>query len=221
MPSSRNFRLAPFPATAPFICRTRIGSFPAKRTASDAPGGRFNGGALLLIADHAPFAGAAADLAYVLGVAISDVWAYNTPRGITRRSDHTVRPHPIFEGRNPSERVDSVATWVAQAFHASAKAEPLLVFGPDATGYVLLGEMGQQFTNIPDDEWPRFAISGWLLGAARRWGEGRLVVLGDGTVCTAQYYGPTRERLGMNHPSANRNAQFCLNVVRWLSGVLN
>ena len=37
-------------------------------------------------------------------------------------------------------------------------------------------------------------------------------------MCTAQrnQYGP----FGMNHEDAADNAQFCLNLVRWLSGVL-
>ena len=183
------------------------------------------GGNLLLIADHAPFAGGSADMGYVLGVAMNDVWAYNTPRGMTpevfRIADGTVQHHSITEGRNPTERIDSIATWVAHPFAAAEGTEPVLVFGPQATSYVMIGEMGQLLEEIPEDDWPRFRIGGFLLAAAKHWGEGRIVVLGDGSMCTAQLYGVRREPLGMNNPAGSQNAQFCLNSIRWLTRVLD
>ncbi|MCH7766830.1 MAG: hypothetical protein IH916_09770, partial [Acidobacteria bacterium] len=45
--------------------------------------------------------------------------------------------------------------------------------------------------------------------------------LGEAAMCTAQVSGPERRPMGMNHPKAPQNAQFCLNVVRWLSGLLD
>jgi hypothetical protein len=53
-----------------------------------------------------------------------------------------------------------------------------------------------------------------------RVGQGRAVVLGEAAMCTAQLAGPQRVPMGMNNPSAPQNAQFCLNVVHWLSGLL-
>lgn len=146
------------------------------------------GGAFLLFADHAPGAGASAGLAAALGLQVFDGWA----------------------------RVN-VSVTIAGAFFGSEQFQPLVAFGPEARGYVRLGDMGQRLPGIPEREWPRFLLSGWWLAATREWGAGRVAVFGDATACTAQLYGPEREPLGMNHPEARHNARFCLNLVRWLA----
>jgi len=40
-------------------------------------------------------------------------------------------------------------------------------------------------------------------------------------MCSAQVSGPDRNPVGMNHPLAPQNAQFCLSAARWLTGVLD
>ena len=58
-----------------------------------------------------------------------------------------------------------------------------------------------------------------LQGAAIRKGQGRVAAFGEAAMFTAQVYeeeGPT----GMNHPGAAQNAQFVLNVLHWLTGLL-
>jgi hypothetical protein len=46
------------------------------------------------------------------------------------------------------------------------------------------------------------------------------VFLGEAAMCSAQLAGPQRGPMGMNHPWAPQNPQFCLNTVRWLTRVL-
>lgn len=182
------------------------------------------GGALLFAWDHAPAAGAAAGLASVLGVQTLDAWADATPRGtypeIFRRTDGLLADHAILRGRSPAERIDSLATHGAGAFFPSRWIQPIVVYGREATAWVRLGDMGQGLTGIPESEWPRFDIQGWLLAGTREWDKGRIVFLGDSTACTAQLYGPESTPIGMSHPSGRQNAQFCLNLVRWLARVL-
>lgn len=182
------------------------------------------GGALLLIWDHSPAAGAAGDIAAIFGVQTLDAWADATPQGnypeIVRRSDHLVADHPIVRGRSPREQIDSLATHGAGAFFPSKLIEPVLLFGQGATAWVRLGEMGQGISDIPEAEWPAFNIQGWLLAGVRRWGSGRVVFFGDSTACTAQLYGASRIPLAMSHPAGAQNALFCLNMVRWLAGIL-
>lgn len=179
----------------------------------------FDGGRLLMFADHAPIAGAARDLAAVFGVVMTDAYTDGGPGpDIFRMSDQTLRPHDIFRGRNDAERVDSVMTFTGQAFQITAGWDPLIVFGPEATAFI---NMTQAFQNVPAAEWPRFSIAGWIHGAARAWERGRAVFLGEAAMCSAQVAGPNRTPMGMNHPSAPQDAQFCLNVVRWLTGVLD
>lgn len=182
------------------------------------------GGALLLIPDHAPFAGASAALGALFGALLAEAWSYATPRGITpemlRRSDGSVRSHPIMEGRDGSERIDSVATWVVGAFHPARQMQSLLVLPATARAWVMLGDMGQRLA-LPEENNPEFHMGGWSVAGAARFGEGRVAVLGDATACTAQRWGRERVPVGMNHPAAAQNAQLCLNVVRWLDGLLD
>jgi hypothetical protein len=106
---------------------------------------------------------------------------------------------------------------VTHAFIASNDFVPILRFGAEAEATV---DLGLTVRDLPVDEWPRISISGWLHAASRRLGNGRVLLLGEAAMCTAQLAGPQREPMGMNHPDAAQNAQFCLNAVRWLSGAL-
>ena len=181
------------------------------------------GRSLLLIIDHAPVPGAAADLGAVLGINMLDGHARGRPEGspppdVFQLENGTLKRHPILAGRAESERVTRVATFGGAAFHTSVDFQPLMVFGPGSTAEIELN------FNLPDfaqSENPRFEIAGWLHGATRRLGQGRLVILGEAAMCTAQRSGRDQRPLGMNHPEAAQNPQFCVNVVHWLSGLLD
>jgi hypothetical protein len=159
------------------------------------------GGALLLIADHMPFAGAARELGAGFGVAFSNGYAI-VPRArgpmLFRRSDGALKDHPITAG------IDAVATFTGSAFQI-AHGAPLLVFGPDA----VLAETLQDPTPS--------SVAGYLQGAALIVGRGRVAVFGEAAMFTAQLVGPAKQRMGMNHPAAGQNAQFLRNVMGWLS----
>jgi hypothetical protein len=174
------------------------------------------GGTLLLIADHAPFAGAARDLGMMLGVGMLNGYAYDPTQepDTFRREADTLVPHAITSGRNDREKIDHVVTWTGQAFVAADGIEPLLVWGPGAVTGINLGE---NFPDISREEWPVLDVRGFLHAAAADLEAGRFVVLGEAAMCTAQ----SAEDLefGISAPEADQNAQFCLNVVRWLTGV--
>lgn len=179
------------------------------------------GGALELFIDHQPFPGVAAGLGTALGVVMLDGVVEARPDAplpeLFLREDGTLKPHPIVSGRNPQESIERVGTFTGQGFFPSREFQPLLVFGADAVGYADLEEQGK---GIGEDHWPRFSLAGWVQGAAREWGVGRVVILGEAGLCTAQLVGGQRRPLGMNHPQATQNAQFCLNTIRWLTGVI-
>ena len=207
------------------------------------------GGALLLIADHTPFSGAAAALANVLGVQMFDGYAGssaeaptsgiifgNLDEDLIRKSAEAMgapydqlrklmgepgalRNHPILRGRNERERITSAATFTGHVFYPSTRVEPLLILGPRGAGVVPIGvNVGR---DAKPEEYPVFSLAGWLQGGTLRLGSGRVVFLGEAAMCTAQRAGPQRMPMGMNVPFALQNAQFCLNIVRWLSGVLD
>ncbi len=120
-----------------------------------------------------------------------------------------------FNWHTATERVDSVATFTGSAFRVDKGGEPLLVFGPGIVSFT------------PTNFWmyqadtPRIPVTGWFQGAVMRVGKGRLAVFGEAAMFSAQVDGPNREPFGMNTPVAKQNPQFVLNLLHWLSGLLD
>ena len=172
------------------------------------------GGSLLLIADHMPFAGAAAPLAAAFGVEFLDGFAMDSARmgrAVFARARGELADHEPAQGRSAASRVDSVATFSGQAFRAPG-ATPLLLLPP---GYgVLLPEVAWEF----DESTPQVPGEGLLQGAVLERGSGRVAVFGEAAMFTAQIAGPARAPVGMNHPAAGGNARFSRNVLAWLVG---
>jgi len=177
------------------------------------------GGSLMLIADHMPFPGAAAELAERFGLLFINGYARlpSAPGPIAfTRTEGTLRPHPITNGRSPAERTESVVTFGGQAFraHPDTVVEPLLVMG-EGTEMQLTVQAG-----VVTATTPRFAAVGLLQGAVLHHGAGRVAAFGEAAMFSAQVSGVQRSPMGMNNPDADENYQFLLNVVRWLSGNL-
>jgi hypothetical protein len=174
------------------------------------------GGALLLIADHMPMAGAAEKLAYEFGAIYANGFAadstLNTGAMRFRRSERLLGRHPVTEGRNPAERIDSLTTFTGSAFRMIGPGIPIMT-------------LGKSTLLMPVKDWvfgdtvPRMRADGMLQGAAIEFGRGRVVLLAEAAMLSAQLAGPQRNRMGMNNPIAAQNAQFALNVVRWLARV--
>lgn len=175
-----------------------------------------NGGALLLIADHMPFPGAAQKLAAEFGIRFTNSFAWDenrNPQITFRRTDETLRNHPITNGRNPGERIDSVVTFTGQAFTANTELDSLFVF--DESIYADFPEQAWQFeTDKPDS-----SVDGWLQGAVLKFGKGRVAVFGEAAMFTTQKAAGTHSQMGFNAPNAKQNARFILNLMHWLSSL--
>jgi hypothetical protein len=173
------------------------------------------GGSLLLIADHMPWGGAAAELAQAFGVLFSDGYAIGNDGSGTRQfrdGSGLAADHPLVRGRSGAETVDSVMTFTGQAFRVrpGVDVRPVMTFGPET---VLL---------MPVEAWrfsqqtPRLSAEGMLQGATLEYGAGRVAVFGEAAMFSAQI-SARGARMGMNHPEARDNARFALNVMHWLS----
>ena len=175
-----------------------------------------DGGSLLLIADHMPFPGAAGDLAAAFGVYMNNGFAMIGEEGrITyTRTAGTLADHPITRGRNAQERVDTVVAFTGQALRVGDGGEPLMTLQKNVV--LLMPEVAWQFSKLT----PALSAAGMQQGAAVRAGKGRVAVFGEAAMFSAQVAGPNRQPMGMNDPSAPQNAQFLLNVVHWLEGLL-
>jgi len=177
-----------------------------------------DGGSLLLLADHFPFAGAAAGLAAAFGIGFINGFALAVPiagSDIFSSRSGTLRDDTITRGRNEEENVTAVTTFTGSAFKAPPGARPLLVLPENFV--LLLPAVAWQF----DEDTPRLSGAGYLQGAAMRYGKGRVAVFAEAGMFTAQRTKsePT-VRIGFNATEAPQNKQFILSTLRWLAGIL-
>ena len=173
------------------------------------------GGALLLIADHAPFGGAAETLAKQFGVSMSKGFVRDPEhsdrdapgRLIFSRENKLLLDHPITNGRTDAERVNRVLTFTGQALKGPQSSFEFMKLGPAAV-------------DIPSREATNnVSVGGQAQGLAFKFGKGRVVVMGEAAMLSAQLAGPQRSAMGMNVPGSD-NRQLALNIMHWLSGLL-
>ena len=201
-----------------------------------------DGGSLLLIADHTPFGSAVEDLSLRFGVTMGKGWVWDyresgddiTTQLVSSRENSLLGDHPLLRGRDASEEVT-----ILRSFSGQSLGVP-----PGATALMRLSETAREAPSGPDLEAigaafaadaspPAFndvvesrsePVGGRAQGVALTFGEGRVVVLGEAAMLSAQVVNlinPARTiRAGMNVPG-NDNRQFLLNMLHWLSGLLD
>lgn len=187
------------------------------------------GGSLLLVADHYPCGPAAAALASKFGVVMTGGWTddpaharegSNDPGQLVYSRDKgNLGDHPITMGRTESEQVDAVETFTGQSLVSPAGASVVMPLSSTAIDNIPLSShsvtKGSSTTTTFDTD--ECSAAGHCQGLALRHGRGRVVVLAEAAMLTAQVKDDLR--FGMNAPG-NSNKQFALNTVRWLAGVL-
>ena len=124
---------------------------------------------------------------------------------VFRRSEGTLMPHAITNGRSSEERADSVMTFTGQAFLAEPHFAPLLVI-PDG----IVSFMPHVAWEFPEGT-PQIPVGGWLQGAAATVGSGRIIVFGE-----AAQFRPGED--GVSPPG--QNGRLIRNVMLWLAGTL-
>ncbi len=165
-----------------------------------------NGGSLFLIADHMPFAGAAADLARSFGFEFMNCYALDNRRRSAARfykGNQTLADHEITRG------IDTVVTFTGSAFHIPK----------GATGLLALQHFTLLFPKIAahfEEDTPMMESTGYYQGACMPYGNGRIVVMGEAAMFSAQLADADRKPVGMNHPAASQNAPFLLRIMHWL-----
>lgn len=172
-----------------------------------------DGGRLLLIADHMPFAGAASVLGNAFGFEFLNGFAFTArgawPPSMFTRKDKTLPESPIVEGNYDYEKIDQVATFTGSAFKAPEDAIPVLGFLQEH--YILLPDTAWSF----NAQTPRKDLNGCYQGAILQFGKGRVAVFGEAAMFTAQVANGTL-KAGFNSEVAPKNAQFVLNLIHWL-----
>ena len=198
-----------------------------------------NGGALLLAADHAPHGEAAEALAARFGVGMGKGYAFwPTATGLTTNLDYDLDPdrsdaHPILRGRSADERIGRVRAFTGQSLMPPPDAEMLLPMDDGHWEGADRDVLGVIRERIRADEDVAVVLSDLAVpivegaqGLALRHGNGRVVVLAEAGMLTAQLirFPPEDQRedirFGLNTPGHD-NQQFLLNILHWLSGDLD
>lgn len=173
------------------------------------------GGALLLVADHAPFGGAASVLSTRFGVDMSTGYTFDPQNSVAgsptqlifSRENKLLANHPIAEGRNENERIKLVRSFTGQSLKGPEGSIEILKLADTATDKPAYTAE----TSTP--------AAGRAQAIALKFGKGRVLVQGEAAMLSAQITGPDNRTIGMNVPG-NDNKQYALNLMHWLSGIL-
>ncbi len=179
------------------------------------------GGSLLLVADHHPYGEAAAKLASEFGVEMSGGWTDDEAHAragsgdpgqlLFSRANGLLGEHAITRG------VNVVETFTGQSLRGPAGSVSLMTLVETAVDRVPKASAteeknGVRKTTFQTDDLP---AGGRSQGLALQFGKGRVVVLGEAAMLTAQIDANSGRKFGMN-TGGNDDRDFALNVVRWL-----
>lgn len=179
-----------------------------------------SGGNLLLIADHAPMGAANAKLGERFGVDMSkgytgdpsnyDVESNNQGFITYTREKELLGDHPITRGRDSSEKISRVIAFTGQSLKGPSGSVAFMKLADTAVDSIPTGQ---------GNERREASAAGRSQGIAFKFGKGRVVVLAEAAMMSAQLAGPQKMKFGMNRPGID-NRQLALNIMHWLSGVL-
>jgi hypothetical protein len=194
-----------------------------------------DGGSLLLISDHSPFGSAAENLGKRFGVVMGKGWAFDrAPNGglttqlVFSNENGLLGNHPIVRGRNESEQVRTVRSFTGQSLTIPQGATTLLKLSATTREAPTTAQVDEEDAALRSGGTVgahSTSVANLAQGIVMTFGKGRLVVLGEAGMFSAQIAtltdgGRQRElKFGMNVPG-NDDRQFALNVIHWLSGLL-
>jgi hypothetical protein len=186
------------------------------------------GGSLLLAADHHPYGPAAENLAQPMGVRMVGGWcddAANVFPGTAdsgaiayRRDKGMLGEHAILAGRSAAESINTIITFTGQSLVAPAEADSLLLCADSSVNRVPVSSTSQTMGDVTTTTFQTSDTSaaGHCQALAMTFGKGRVVMLGEAAMLSAQIDAKSNLKFGMNVPGAD-NRQFVLNTMRWLA----
>ena len=173
------------------------------------------GGSLLLVTDHFPFGGAVLNLTSRFGIESSQGMTFDSRNHegsddsqlVFSRENGLLADHPITRG------VRRVMTFTGESVRGGT---PLLKLSGTAENRQPLPRVTRSGgdTRVTVEFVNPKPAAGWSQGVALEHGRGRVVVLAEAAMLTAQKEGD--RLIGMNAPNCD-NKQFVLNVMHWLS----
>lgn len=185
------------------------------------------GGAVLLITGHAPFGSAAAALAERFDVDVTkgftidsvhyDKESSDQTELVFNRDDGLLGDHPITRGRNTTERISRVMTFSGTSLKGPKGSVAFLKLADTAMDVLPPNRKQTSPEDAPPDH-TQVSAAGRAQGLALEFGKGRVVILSESSMLTAQV-GSRGFRFGMNISGID-NRQLALNIMHWISGLL-
>jgi len=185
------------------------------------------GGALLLITDQAPFSTAAAELSKAFGVGLTSGFTIDRVKYNKEAEDQTelvftrdeglIGDHPITRGRNAAEQINRIITFTGTSIKGPPNGVSFLKLADTAIDVLPPDRKPSSAEEAPPDH-REVSAAGRAQAVALEFGKGRVVVLGEAAMLTAQV-ASRGFRFGMNVPGID-NRQLALNIMHWLSGLL-
>ena len=189
------------------------------------------GGSLLLITDHYPYGSPAEILATRFGVEMSkgfteDVAGYDKASGdesqlVFTRDRGLLVNHPIIKGRNKAELINRVVTFTGQSLKSS-QGQAFLILSPTSMDRVpksVKVEQTADGTRTTVEYSDPISAKDRAQAIALTFGKGRVVVMGEAAMLTAQLKARDQTPFGMNVPGTD-NKQLALNIMHWFSRLL-
>lgn len=180
-----------------------------------------DGGSLLLMADHAPAGEAAQPLAARFGVQMTDWYAEDGQHHdsesdnwgflIFSRENGLLLDHPITQGRTQEERINRVMTFTGQSLNAPEGSVRFLKLSPQAIEYPRRRSADHEFRPAAGD----------AQGVALEYGQGRVVMLGEAAMLTAPVAYVGGQTFHFMSRADYDHRQLALNIMHWLSRLLN
>ncbi|MEZ5171988.1 MAG: DUF4350 domain-containing protein [Bacteroidia bacterium] len=173
-----------------------------------------NGGRLLLIADHMPFAGAAMELAKAFGFDMLNGFAFKDehtwPPTQFKKANDELGNHPVCINEKSGQSFDSICTFTGSAFKIPDKATGILKFQKGM--YSMQPDTAWQF----NEQTLRVDLEEYYQGAIMNYGTGKIALFGEAAMFSAQIAGRDQIRVGFNSEYAKNNVAFILNLIHWL-----
>jgi hypothetical protein len=188
------------------------------------------GGSLLFITDHYPTGTAVQNLAQRFGISMSLGVTEDSLMAPDRDDPTSILytwengglvegPWGTILGRRPEERVNRIQTFTGQSLAGGSDAHVFLRLGPAAVDKppqpIVERKGGDVIVHVAYGD--PVSAEGRGQGLALRFGQGRVVALGEAAMLTAQLSAYDGSPFGMNVPGID-NRQLALNIMHWLAG---
>jgi len=186
-----------------------------------------SGGALFLITDHSPFSSALGELAKRFDVELTrgftidkvhhDKGSGDETELVFTKEEGLLGEHPITRGRDANERINKIISFSGTSLTGPKGSVQFLKLSDSAIDIL----PSDQKPLAPGEAAPdpkQVSAAGRAQGVALAFGKGRVVVLGEAAMITAQV-ALKGFRFGMN-VSGFDNRQLALNMMHWLSGAI-